>query len=78
MLAAAGLGQLVAQGEEEYVRVAVKLASDRDAFTALRAGLRERLRASPLMDEAGLVRRLEDAYRRMLAERLLTGRRGAF
>ena len=68
LLAAAGLEDLVANDVEGYVRVAVALANDRPRLAALRAGLRERLRASPLRDEAGFVRELEDAYARIWEE----------
>jgi len=43
----------------------VELAGKPEGLAGLRASLRERLRASPLMDEAGFVRDLESAYRRM-------------
>jgi predicted O-linked N-acetylglucosamine transferase (SPINDLY family) len=45
-----GLPQLVAQSEDEFVQIAAKYANNIPALTGLRTGLRERLRASPLMD----------------------------
>jgi predicted O-linked N-acetylglucosamine transferase (SPINDLY family) len=45
------------------VRVALALAADADGIARLRATLRARLRASPLMDEAGFARDVESAYR---------------
>lgn len=59
-----GLGhpEWVAQTEAEYVEKAVAMVADLDRLAALRAGLRERMKASPLMDEAGFARSVEEAY----------------
>jgi predicted O-linked N-acetylglucosamine transferase (SPINDLY family) len=65
ILASAGLQEWIAAGPEDYVRRAVRLSADRAGIAALRGTLRERLRSSPLMDEAGFTRDLESAYRQM-------------
>lgn len=59
-----GLGhpEWVAQTEAEYVEKAVAMVSDLDRLAALRAGLREQMKAGPLMDEAGFARSVEEAY----------------
>lgn len=49
-LHAAGLGELIADTGADYVRIAVSLVSDTARLVALRAGLRARVAASPLMD----------------------------
>jgi predicted O-linked N-acetylglucosamine transferase (SPINDLY family) len=59
LLAAVGLEQLLAQDTQGYLQAAQSLASDASALAALRAGLRERMRASPLRDEAEFVRAFE-------------------
>jgi protein O-GlcNAc transferase len=65
VLANIGLGELIAERVEDYIRIAVDLARDRERLATLRRGLRERMRSSPLMDEAGLVAELEKAYHEM-------------
>jgi predicted O-linked N-acetylglucosamine transferase (SPINDLY family) len=60
-----GLSELVASTPEQYVRIAVDLAGDQARLSELRATLRERLRASPLMDAARFARDMEAAYRAM-------------
>jgi predicted O-linked N-acetylglucosamine transferase (SPINDLY family) len=65
ILTAIGLERLIAGSDDEYVAIARGLARDRDALAALRAGLRERVRASPLCDGAAFARRVEAAYRGM-------------
>lgn len=60
-----GLSEWVAQSPNEYIDVAVERASDLQAIASLRGSLRQRLRDSPLMDEARFTRDLESAYRRM-------------
>jgi predicted O-linked N-acetylglucosamine transferase (SPINDLY family) len=63
LLHAAGLAELVAKTEVDYVGLAGSLARDIPRLAALRHGLRERLAASPLLDAAGFTRSLEASYR---------------
>ena len=66
LVSAVGLGGFAVAGPEAYVERAVAGASDRAALEALRASLRARMAASPLLDEAGFTRRLENTYRQLL------------
>jgi len=63
ILTAAGLEDLVATTPGGYVQVAAALASDVGRLSRLRQGMRDRLAASPLMDEPRYVRSLEGHYR---------------
>jgi predicted O-linked N-acetylglucosamine transferase (SPINDLY family) len=63
LLHAAGLDDLVAYDAQEYVDAAVALAGDEPRRRELRASLRPRLEASPLLDHAGFTRKLEQVYR---------------
>ncbi len=58
-----GLGELVAKTPEEFVTIAAELARDLPKLAELRQTLRERLKQSPLMNEAQFVKHLESAYR---------------
>ncbi len=60
-----GLPELIAAGPAQFVRIAAELAHDLARLSGLRATLRERLRASPLMDAPRFTRNLESAYRTM-------------
>ena len=60
-----GLPELIGHNEDDYVDIAVALANALPRLAALRSGLRERLRASPLMDAPRFTRNLEAAYREM-------------
>ena len=60
-----GLGELVAADKDDYVSRAVALSRDRERLKTLRAGLRERMLASPLMDAPRMARHLEQAFRAM-------------
>lgn len=65
LLDAAGLGELVAKDEDAYVALAVELAADKERLRALRASLRQRMKASPLTDGAAFAAKMESAYRRI-------------
>ena len=65
LLKSIGLPELAAKTEAEYVEISCFLARDLELMTVLRAGMRQRMAASPLCDEAGFVRSLEAAYRDM-------------
>ena len=60
-----GLQELAAQTPDEYVALAVQLAGDLPRLQDLRATLRARMRASPLMDAERFARNMEQAYRQM-------------
>ena len=68
ILIGVGHPEWIAHSEHEYVEKCVALASDLPALAALRAGLREQMRASALMDEAGFARKVEAAYRAMFKQ----------
>jgi predicted O-linked N-acetylglucosamine transferase (SPINDLY family) len=62
-LANMGLTQMIAANPEEYVAVAVSLAEDLGALAALRAGLRQRMAASPLCDGKQFARDFVQKFR---------------
>jgi predicted O-linked N-acetylglucosamine transferase (SPINDLY family) len=69
LLATVGLPELAATGaREDFLRIATALASDLSRLKTLRAGLRDRMKQSPLMDAPRFVRELENAYRTMWKE----------
>ncbi len=63
LLHAIGLTECIANESEDYVARAIALAGDLDSLAELRAGLRRRMAASPLLDHEGLARAVEAAYR---------------
>ncbi|SEJ94358.1 tetratricopeptide repeat protein [Paraburkholderia diazotrophica] len=65
LLHAAGLGEWVAADKDAYVEKAVAFASDPDRLAALRAGLREQTRLSPMCDAPRFANNLVDAFHRM-------------
>jgi len=65
LLSTVGLREFVASSEEDYVRIAVELAGDLPRLAELRATLRARMQASPLMDAPRFARNVEAAYRSM-------------
>ena len=65
LLENAGLGELVVDSRERYVRLAIALAEDRARLRRWRAGLREQMARSALTDAARFTRNLEEAYRWM-------------
>ena len=60
-----GLGELVGATKDDYKRIAVELAGEIDRLRSLRLGMRQRMQNSPLCDESGYTRKLEEAYRRI-------------
>ncbi len=62
-LTAAGAPELIAADPDDWVRVVARLAADRDRIAAYRAGLPDRLRASPILDGRRKARQYERAYR---------------
>ena len=65
ILSTVGLTDWIAKAPEEYVRLAIEFARSEALLVKLRASLRERMRASPIMDEPRFVRDLEGAFRKM-------------
>jgi predicted O-linked N-acetylglucosamine transferase (SPINDLY family) len=65
ILTTAGMTEWIVPSAEEYVQRAVQFSRDQTLLRNLRATLRARLQASPLMDEAGFTKDLETLYRQM-------------
>lgn len=65
ILTAAGLLDLIAQTPEQYLKIALYLVAVVPKTPNLRQELRRSLVASPWMDEIGMVRDVENAYREM-------------
>jgi protein O-GlcNAc transferase len=65
LLSNAGLGDLIAKTDEEYVELAVRLATDMEKLQLLRASLRDKILHSPLTDQKRFALNLERQYRRM-------------
>lgn len=63
ILGSVGLSNWVADSVEAYVDKAVAATGDLDALATLRAGIRDRFKASPLYDANGLARAMEETYR---------------
>src|SRR5262249_43942244 len=60
-----GLPELDAEDLADYVETAVRMAGDVPRLAQIRAGMRERMRQSPLMNGPQFVRNVESAYRTM-------------
>jgi predicted O-linked N-acetylglucosamine transferase (SPINDLY family) len=65
ILSNAGLPGLIARTPQEYVDFAVAWAGDQARLAALRAGLRQRMEASPLMDSRQFAADVDAAFRGM-------------
>jgi len=65
-----GLQELIAKNKDDYVDIAVTLAGNVEKLSALRAGMRERMLTSPLMNVDRFTRNLEQGYEQMWAARL--------
>jgi protein O-GlcNAc transferase len=64
-LTAAGLADWIASSPDDYVRLAAGWADRRRELASIGAGLRDRLRGSPLCDGARFTASLESAYEAM-------------
>lgn len=69
LLTNVGLSDLATKSPDEYVSIAVKLASDVDRLKELRMGLPQRMKNSVIGDGIGFTRKLEDCYRQMAISR---------
>jgi len=65
LLSAAGLEEWVATSKAEYTAKAIRFAVDKSGLALLRAGLRQKVLASPLFDAPSFARHFEDAMRGM-------------
>ncbi|KAG2683013.1 hypothetical protein I3760_10G012100 [Carya illinoinensis] len=65
LLGKVGLGHLIAKNEDEYVQLALQLASDITALSNLRMSLRGLMSKSPVCDGTNFTLGLESAYRNM-------------
>jgi predicted O-linked N-acetylglucosamine transferase (SPINDLY family) len=60
------LSDLIANTEDDYVRIAVERSNDTPRLAAIRADLRDRMLQSPIMNGPQFTRGLESAYEQML------------
>jgi protein O-GlcNAc transferase len=65
LLTNVGLPDLIAKDKDQYIEIAKQLANDLPRLKGLRAGLRDRMGSSPLMDAPRLARNMESAYRQI-------------
>ncbi|WP_237729239.1 tetratricopeptide repeat protein [Schlesneria paludicola] len=73
LLKSAGLDEFVRSSVRDYTDFCIRLANSTDTpskLEALRADIRQRLRASPVCDAAALARSMEHCYRQMVSEKL--------
>ncbi len=68
LLGSVGHSEWAANGEAEYVEIAVSLAKDRGAIAVTRAGLRKRMRQSDLLDHGTQAYRFGQALRECWSE----------
>lgn len=69
LFSAVGLEEFIGQNREDYIGKAVTLAGDIDRLVELRAGMRERLKSSPLMKAPDFAREFEVALLQMAEAR---------
>jgi predicted O-linked N-acetylglucosamine transferase (SPINDLY family) len=67
-MAAAGLGDWVADSDADYVALAVRHGSDRAGLLALKRGMRARLLATPAWDIDRYTQDLQAALRKIWQE----------
>jgi len=69
LLSAVGLEEFIGQNREDYIGKAAALAGDIDRLVELRAGMRDRLKSSPLMNAPDFAREFEVALLQMAEAR---------
>jgi len=69
LLSALGVPELITTSLDDYFRLALELATDRDRLAALRRKIITNRETSPLFDSARYTRSLEHAYLQMMADR---------
>ena len=69
LLTAAGLPDLCAATDAEFMDIGQRLAADRQRLRTLRAGMRNQLKNSPLLDARRFTRKLEETYRTLFARK---------
>jgi predicted O-linked N-acetylglucosamine transferase (SPINDLY family) len=67
------LDECIAKTEDQYVKLAARLAADATGRAALRRDLRTRIAGSVICDEQAYARRLATALRAMWRERCAAG-----
>jgi predicted O-linked N-acetylglucosamine transferase (SPINDLY family) len=65
LLSNVGMTELIARSPEQYVELAKGFASDLEGLERMRMTLRQRMRASPLMNAPQFASDVEAAYRKM-------------
>ncbi len=68
ILSQLGMNECIAHTDAEFVEKAVSLSQDIGYLKQFKVGARDKMRASPLMDSAGFVKRLDSAFRLMVEE----------
>ena len=65
ILSNAGLPEMIARSPEQYLQIAVDLATDLRRLAELRSTLRQRMERSELMDAPKFARNIEEVYRQI-------------
>jgi predicted O-linked N-acetylglucosamine transferase (SPINDLY family) len=65
VLTNAGFPEFIAANDEEYLKIASELITDRKRLDKLRLGLRERIKASPICNSKSQARDIEGVYRKI-------------
>jgi predicted O-linked N-acetylglucosamine transferase (SPINDLY family) len=60
-----GLGEMVAESQDQYVRIGIELARDMNALENLRAGLRSHMQSSALCDGQAFARTMEHTFQKV-------------
>jgi predicted O-linked N-acetylglucosamine transferase (SPINDLY family) len=60
-----GLSELVCENTDEYVFKAIALGNEHNRLRSMRHNLREKVMASPMMDQVAFAKNMEDSYRQM-------------